>query len=31
MRTAIRINRFVEVVMVGLTTLAVSFNPLLIS
>ena len=31
MRTAVRINRIAEVMMVALTALAVSFNPLLIS
>lgn len=31
MRTAVRINRIVEVMMVALTALVVSFNPLLIS
>jgi hypothetical protein len=30
MRTAVRINRIAEVMMVLLTALAVSFNPLLI-
>ena len=30
MRTAVRINRIAEVMMVALTALAVSFNPLLI-